>query len=304
MDHKYIVCIDIETTGTEAYKHSIFQIGAVIVDTAFSTVGANNLFIKPLDREWDKRAQDVHGVTPEDAWNMGVDPNETLEIFEKWAQEVTGDSRPILASWGTYFDIAFLKATYERLNRPWVWQRKCIDLKTIAWWEMSRRGETVNGVAGTMEKIGLPFIGTQHDGFDDIINTVSMLNVLNHRRKDLSVKGDTKEIVAEADVKPKGEFLQQSELNSHSPIGRTLTIDDIERFSPGSFAAGMYTNPEHGIEVAWVAVRGNVADWAIYFGAPILTPEEIKRIGNKVYDLNIVKDVMPCTDEALKRYRL
>ena len=268
MDQKRIVCIDIETTGTEAEKHSIFQIGVVITDLDFNAVGGTNLFLKPLDLEWDKRAQEVHGITQDQAMTIGGDPNVVLERFEKWAQEVTGDQRPILASWGTYFDIAFLKKTYERLNREWVWQRKCIDLKTIAWWEMSRHGETVDGVAGTMQKIGLPFIGRQHDGFDDITNTVSMINILNNRRG--------------SDI-PK------------------LTVEDLDGMSRGVFRVGTTDGRK------WIATRGDVHDWAIYMADEYSlnsTFEYVRKYGNKVTSNNMITKLVPCTVEALNLYRL
>lgn len=321
MDHKYTVCIDIETTGTEAEQHSIFQIGAVIVDTDFKVIGATNLHLKPLDSAWDKRAEEVHGVKPWEADEMGGEPDKILAVFEHWAQSVTGDSRPTLASWGTYFDIAFLKKTYERLNRKWVWQRKCIDLKTIAWWEMSRHGETIDGVAGTMEKVGLPFLGKQHDGFDDILNTVSMLNILNSRRNDLSAKGDYKtrikvdftrntnqtgtvKIEPPLDAKDSSHEsgLQCGEAQ-HADFGPDeLTKYDLDIMPIGKIIGrGVFEDTDGclGIKndsINWVALKV-WKGWKIFISERSDSPKTLLK--NRF----IVRKLVPCTDDALHIYQ-
>lgn len=57
-------------------------------------------------------------------------------------------------------------------------------------------------------------------------------------------------------------------------MAKKLTITDLEKLEPGVFKSGLATinHPYYGqsveypkeIEVKWVAVRGDIPDWAIY----------------------------------------
>jgi hypothetical protein len=63
--------------------------------------------------------------------------------------------------------------------------------------------------------------------------------------------------------------------------------------------------------VRWVAVRGDISDWCIFCENPhyqgteweFRSFEDVKNRGDKIImDINI-KKLVPCTDEAFKRYR-
>ena len=55
----------------------------------------------------------------------------------------------------------------------------------------------------------------------------------------------------------------------------------------------------------WVAVRGGVDDWAIYWRQykDFLTDDFISKHGDKVLDVRDIKRLVPCDNEAFKRYR-
>ena len=53
----------------------------------------------------------------------------------------------------------------------------------------------------------------------------------------------------------------------------------------------------------WVAIRGEIHDWAVYQGAMYETYEEIARVGDKIYAEPIIKYLVPCDDEAFEMYR-
>lgn len=117
----------------------------------------------------------------------------------------------------------------------------------------------------------------------------------------------------------------------------TLTLEKLKKMEPGIFAegVGLIVHPwfnnatlksEGGVLeddhkhtlVKWVAVRGGIEDWAIYhsmdaniteadyFNSPehLLAPAQvIANYGAKVHDREIIKNFVPCDDEALGMYR-
>lgn len=179
-----LICLDIETTGTTADRHSIIQIGALAIRPDLSTASTFNRLIRPVPGDkWDRRAEEVHSISQERLEAEGLPYYDALAYFYDWAHKATGDSRPMLASWGTYFDIAFLRAFHARVGLRWNYQRKCIDLKSIAYWEMAKRESGIGidgfGVEGTLQALGMKFEGKPHDGFDDIVNTMRIIRAFD-----------------------------------------------------------------------------------------------------------------------------
>ena len=77
-----------------------------------------------------------------------------------------------------------------------------------------------------------------------------------------------------------------------------LTIEDLKAMKPDTiFASGI----KDGFR--WVAVRGGIWDWAIYYQIPSWSNEEIARNGNKIHDNQTIKMLVPCDQEAFKMYR-
>ena len=79
----------------------------------------------------------------------------------------------------------------------------------------------------------------------------------------------------------------------HQIIGSGLAMDKID----GLYLAGT------GNELRWVAVRGDIHDWAIYAHLSIYTVEWIMKHGDKVCQKENIKKLVPCTDEAFALYR-
>lgn len=116
-----------------------------------------------------------------------------------------------------------------------------------------------------------------------------------------------------------------------------LTVEDLERFTPGIFASGealvehpWFNNAKKKSEggsleedgrstlVKWVVVRGNYTDWAVYRSLDSnLEPADnldgsthlmasfalIARHGTKLMRDNEIRKLVPCTDEAMALYR-
>lgn len=93
-----------------------------------------------------------------------------------------------------------------------------------------------------------------------------------------------------------------------------LTKKQLGEMKPNTiFAQGETTDDSRGINLAttgitikWVAVRGDIPDWAIYADNPY-TPqadyEGVERMGDKIHAENHIKKLVPCDEEAFKMYR-
>lgn len=79
---------------------------------------------------------------------------------------------------------------------------------------------------------------------------------------------------------------------------KMLNVRMLEVMSPGPFATikiGDYL---------YVAVRGGIADWAIYMGlASYMETDDVARGGDKVYDETVIRKIVPCDNDSFKRYR-
>lgn len=71
------------------------------------------------------------------------------------------------------------------------------------------------------------------------------------------------------------------------------------------FATGIVLNERlHGAPVRWVAKRGGIHDWAIYYHLANSPLDFVSRCGDKVFTDEVIRALVPCDDEALALYRL
>lgn len=171
-----IVAIDLETTDSDHHLGDIAQIGAVIVNEDLSLGATFSEYAHPLSDHRSKRAMEVNHID-ETILDAAAHPSVVLASFLTFAKQA--GNLPILASWGTYFDITFLRETYRKLGIDYPFSYRCIDLKTIAIWEMAKCGKSMSGgVNKFLEALDMSFEGTPHDGLDDIINTMRIIKKL------------------------------------------------------------------------------------------------------------------------------
>jgi len=82
-----------------------------------------------------------------------------------------------------------------------------------------------------------------------------------------------------------------------------ITLKDFLNIPFGEeFASGKIFS-EDAILFKWIAKKGGGNDWAIYFGSPNTSFEEIAMYGLKMYDMEEAKKLVNCTDEVIERYR-
>lgn len=175
LPNKYIA-IDIETTDAEADKGDVIQIGAIVLNENLSTGEEFSTYIAPTSNHRNPRAMDANKI-PESVLESAPNNQSALDRFEEFAFRV--DARPLLAAWGTYFDVTFLKAYYKKIGRKWPFSYRCLDLKTIAIWEQAKKEESASGGVETFLGLtGQSFDGTPHDALDDIRNTIKIIQKL------------------------------------------------------------------------------------------------------------------------------
>ncbi len=172
LPNKYIA-IDIETTDSDYAKGDVIQIGGVVVNEDLCLGKAFSMYLKPLTSYRNPEAMEKNQIT-EEMLDAALEAETTLEAFEKFCWEV--DKRPMLAAWGTYFDVGFLRGYYRKMGRKWPFSYRCLDLKSIAIWEAAKLGDSDSGgVTGFLERNGMKFEGREHDGLDDILNTMRII---------------------------------------------------------------------------------------------------------------------------------
>ena len=173
-----IVAIDLETTDSDYHVGEIIQIGAIVVNTDLSLGKSYESLIRPTTSHRNPEAMAVNKIS-EDSMMISRYPNAVLKEFAEFCKEETVEDRPLLGAWGAYFDIVFLKESFYKYGIEYPFSYRCVDLKSIAIWEMAKRDDSASGgVYRFLEKLGLSFEGTQHDALADIKNTMRIIQKL------------------------------------------------------------------------------------------------------------------------------
>lgn len=95
--------------------------------------------------------------------------------------------------------------------------------------------------------------------------------------------------------------------------GKMLTLKNLKEMNPGIFAYGMVVDNVEGVNIGntgrvlkWVAVRGQIHDWAIYIDNPHSLQQnyiQVSKYGDKIYTESHVRRLVDCDDEMFARYR-
>ncbi len=84
-----------------------------------------------------------------------------------------------------------------------------------------------------------------------------------------------------------------------------LTLDDLKEMEPGQIiGSGVVLNERlYHKPVRWVAKRGRVHDWAIYYDREEKSEYQVETWGNKCFTESVIRELVPCDDSAMKMYR-
>ena len=77
------------------------------------------------------------------------------------------------------------------------------------------------------------------------------------------------------------------------------------------FASGVAPDSPNGLNMmrsgkplTWVACKGGIEDWAVYVAWETDNLQDIKDHGDKVYNLNNIRNIMDVSDSAFALYRM
>ena len=174
-----LLAIDIESTGSDFKIHDICQIGAVLLNKDLSEINRFRTYVKPLTEARDPEAMSIHKI---DETLLGKSPE--LEDALILLEGFVGGLKVSPAAWGVTFDCIFLREQYAKIGRKYPFHYRCLDLKSIVIWELSKHGYSKwSGVESCLKAMGLKFEGSQHDALDDILNVVRMLRIIINERQ-------------------------------------------------------------------------------------------------------------------------
>jgi hypothetical protein len=85
----------------------------------------------------------------------------------------------------------------------------------------------------------------------------------------------------------------------------TLTFNKLKEMPPHAvIASGVTHDPRlYKDPVRWVAKRGYIHDWTIYYHHEHHSEDYVKTSGDKCFTHDVIKELVPCDEEAFQMYR-
>ncbi len=133
-----MIVVDVETTGSNAYKHSIVSIGAVDLNNPKDQFYRECRIWEGAHVEADAMA--VNGMTDDQIHDPSKpEEGEIVREFFAWFE---GHENLFLAGHNPMFDLNFLQAAAARHHIDFVIARRSLDLHTLAFAHMIQKGQT------------------------------------------------------------------------------------------------------------------------------------------------------------------
>ena len=84
-----------------------------------------------------------------------------------------------------------------------------------------------------------------------------------------------------------------------------LDMKLLEAMPPNTvFSSNIVLNKRlYNKPVRWVAIRGLIPDWAIYYDLAEKSIEDVKNYGNKCFTEEVIRELVPCDNESFGAYR-
>lgn len=172
---RYLVCTDLETTGTKVGRHEIIQIGRSIVDLTGPRIIPQPWSKYIIPSRWqtrDSEAMKVNGLSLETLTREGVPLRDALMDFGRgisWGEAV-------LAAWGTDFEMKFLEAAFAMVDRVNPIPYRSVDIRSAMFFKtLKLGGYEYLGLREACEFMNLPFDPEQaHDAGYDALKTADL----------------------------------------------------------------------------------------------------------------------------------
>ena len=120
-----LVFVDLETTGLEADRHGIIEIGCVFETDGQRTAQDFHSLANPGDVEYSDGAAEVHKI-PREVIAAAPPLHEVLRRFDSRCA-----AQAVLSGWNTKMDEAFLYKAYQRYGLPWRFDYHVFDVWSL-----------------------------------------------------------------------------------------------------------------------------------------------------------------------------
>lgn len=160
---RFLIFLDLETTGLSPQKHEILEIGALKINPnpPFNIVEELEIKVKPTNIKLaDKSALKIVGYT-DDGWQQSLNVKEALERLDQFAQG------GVLVGYNVNFDWAFLDKAYFSLGRfdPFYYHR--LDVMPMAYLKLFGKKSLKRFSLGEICKYFKIKRVHEHDALDD-----------------------------------------------------------------------------------------------------------------------------------------
>lgn len=172
--HNKVLVFDLETTGLDPARNACIEIGAVLLDESLRPIDEYSSLAAPWEgAEIVPKSMAVNRISRdelESARDIGTVVGEFHQKF--------GSAKPLpwLAGWNVWFDVAFLKAHYERTGVTWPFSYHFLDVQSLILFQSKFRGASLSGTVQSM-------LGDKqtHRAIDDARQTARVLTLLGEK---------------------------------------------------------------------------------------------------------------------------
>jgi DNA polymerase III epsilon subunit-like protein len=146
-----LVFVDLETTGLDAERHGIIEIGCIFETDGEREAEGFQSLANPGNVEYTDAAAEVHNIQRE-AIAAAPPLQEVLRQFDgRCADEA------ILSGWNTKFDEAFLYKAYQRYGLSWRFDYHIFDV-----WSLYKRLQLIGKLPADLH-LGLGTVARHYD---------------------------------------------------------------------------------------------------------------------------------------------
>ena len=170
-----IAITDVETTGLDAVKHEILEIGLVLVDQRTDEViDTLNIKVKPEHIETaDPNALKINGYDPEN-WQNAVSLLEAMTLYSQKAKNA------IFCSHNVTFDWSFIAEAFKKAGQQSPLDYHRLDLFTLIW--AKTKGSKIGGfsLSKVAQFLGLPEEPLPHRAINGARTALEIYKKITH----------------------------------------------------------------------------------------------------------------------------
>ena len=124
------VSIDVETAGPVPGEYSLLSIGAcAVADPTTKTFACE---LKPINRNADPKALEVSGLSLDDLFKNGLEPQEAMQRFANWLAELAeADASVVFVGFNAPFDWSFVNYYFHRFMGSNPFGFTALDIKAL-----------------------------------------------------------------------------------------------------------------------------------------------------------------------------